>query len=167
MLKTPRHLRNEKGMATIEIIPILIVIAILINFALGFFGVIQTGILNSIAARNYAFETFRNRTNLMYFHDARPGDGGSSFKKYNSRVHGIASENRPTSGSVDSWATLRPIGFGMSPDSSSGADVHEPGGGDQRGIFGIQEGQRNDSILSAPVWLRPMYGICLNAKCSQ
>lgn len=167
MLKKPRHLRNEKGMATIELIPILVIIAILINFSLGFFGVIQTGILNSIAARNYAFETFRNRTNLMYFHDSRPGDSPSpSFKKYNSRVHGIASENRPTSGSVDSWSTLRPIGFGMSPDAGTGGDVHEPGG-DDRGIFGIQEGQRNDSILSAPVWIRPMYGICLNAKCTQ
>lgn len=169
MLKqTPRRLRDRKGMATIEMIPIMIVIAILINFALGFFGVIHTGILNSIAARNYAFETFRNRTNLMYFHDVRQiTTSDQHFKKYNSRVHGIASENRGSDNAA--IVTLRKIGFGMSPDPGTKTDqsVHEPGGGGDRGVFGIEEGVRNEDVDSAPVWVRPAYGICLNAKCSQ
>lgn len=165
MLKQKRRrLRNDKGFATIEMIPIMIVIALLLNFALGFWGVIQTGLLNSIAARNYAFETFRNRTNLLYFHDDR---GSGEFKKYNTRVHGIASESRPVGGSTDAVVTLRNIGYGKSPTPDGDLSVHEPGPGEDRGIFEIQHNVRNDSISSAPVWVRPMYGLCLNAKCSQ
>ncbi|MBX2987980.1 MAG: hypothetical protein KF802_08780 [Bdellovibrionaceae bacterium] len=162
MLKKLRPFRDQKGLATIEMIPIMIVIAILLNFALGFFGVIHTGILNSIAARNYAFETFRHRTNLLYFHDVR---GEGHYKTQNTRAHGIASENR-SGGDTQSVATTRPIGFGMNPESSGGQDVHESGS-NNRGIFSIVEGQRNQDISTSPVWLRPMYGICLNAKCSR
>lgn len=164
MLKRRRRLRSNKGFATIEMIPVMIVIALLLNFALGFWGVIQTGLLNSIAARNYAYETFRNRTNLLYFHDVR---ASGEYKKFNSRVHGIASESRPGSSSNEAVVTLRNIGYGMSPKPDGDASVHEPGPGEARGIFEIQHNVRNDSISSAPVWVRPMYGICFNAKCSQ
>lgn len=163
MLKSRRPRLNNKGLATIEMIPIMIVIAILLNFSLGFFGVIHTGILNSIAARNYAFETFRNRTNLVYFHDAR---GAGDFKAQNTRAHGIASETRAQS-DLRALATTRKIGFGMNPEDSGTAEDHEPGASVGRGIFGIIEGQRNEDVKTAPVWIRPMYGICLNAKCAQ
>lgn len=164
MLKIPRRLRNNKGLATIEMIPVMIVIAILMNFALGFFGIIQTGILNQIAARNYAFETFRHRTNLLYFHDLR---GSGDSKKYNARVHGIASESRGAA-AKNAQATTRPIGFGMNPDTEGSAEDHDAGnGGGNKGIFSIGEGVRNQDVKTAPVWIRPMYGICLNAKCSQ
>ena len=160
---------NQRGFATFEMIPIIVVIAILINFSLGFFGIIQTGILNSIASRNYTYETFRNRTNLMYFHDARdPNSSADNFRKHNTRVHGIASENRSGSDSRAAVVTLRPIGYHLSPSGERGdQSVHEPGPDENRGIFSIQEGARNDSIDSTPVWVRPMYGICLNAKCAQ
>jgi hypothetical protein len=161
MLKTPKRLRNQKGLATIEIIPIMIVIALLLNFALGFFGVIHTGILNSIAARNYTFETFRHRANLMYFHDVR---GNGHYKRYNARLHGIVSEVGG-GGRIRAFATERPIGFGMAPEDNSSVDVHEGGAG--RGIESIQAGLRNSDIDSSPVWVKPQYGICLNAKCSQ
>ena len=160
MLKKRSRLSNNKGLATIEMIPIMIVIALLINFSLGFFGIIHTGILNSIAARNYAFETFRNRTNLLYFHDVR---GGGNYKKYNSRVHGIASESRTANRAI---ASMRSIGFGMNPEDEGSQETHESGGVG-KGIFGITEGQRNEDVKTSPVWIRPMYGICLNAKCSQ
>lgn len=163
MLKR-RHLRNQKGLATLEMIPVMIVIAILINFALGFFGVIQTGILNSIAARNYAFETFRHRTNLMYFHDVRGEGTPHHYRRYNTRVHGIASEKRSDNRSV---ATTRPIGFGMNPEGQGSAQDHNPMSESDNGIFSIKERVRNEDISIAPVWVRPMYGICLNAKCEQ
>lgn len=164
MLKQRRDRRHEKGFATIEMIPIMVVIALLLNFSLGFYGVIQSALLNSIAARNYAFETFRNRTNLVYFHDVR-GDG--EFRKKNSRVHGIASEGRGSSDGTSAVVTLRRIGYGMNPEADQDMSVHEPGSTDEAGIFGIKEKVRNDSISAAPVWVRPMYGICLNAKCEQ
>lgn len=169
-IRVPRRWRDQKGLASIEMIPIMIVIAILLNFAIGFFGVIHTGILNSIAARNYAFETFRNRSNLTYFHDVRePNSSSNHFRRRNTRVHSIASEKRADSGSTNAIVTLRKIGFNLSPEPGTLNDrgVHEPGAGSDRGVFGIDEGTRNDSVDSAPVWVRPAYGICLNEKCSQ
>lgn len=163
-----RHLKNRKGLATLEIIPVMIVIALLINYSLGFFGIIHTGILNSIASRNYAFETFRNRTNILYFHDSPTRASGSQYSKFNTRMHGIASETRAsTTGSADAIVTVRPIGFGQSPTVTASDQDHNPSGGDERGIFAIREKVRNQDVDSAPVWVRPVYGICLNAKCKQ
>lgn len=164
MLKS-KHLRNRKGLATLEMIPVMIVIAILLNFSLGFFGVIQTGILNSIAARNYAFETFRHRTNLVYFRDMIGSD--ENYLELNTRVHAIASDRRPASSSV-SVATTRPIGFSMNPDAQGSSQDHNPlGAADNDGIFSIRERVRNEDISIAPVWIRPAYGICLNVRCEK
>ena len=54
-----QHLKNDHGMAVLEMIPIMIIVVLLLSFSFGFFGLIHTGILNSIGARNYAFETFK------------------------------------------------------------------------------------------------------------
>lgn len=164
MLKTSRFLRNRKGLATLEMIPVMVVIALMLNFSLGFFGVIHTGILNSMAARNYTFETFRNRTNLVYFHDIR-GTAGANTQRHNTRVHSIISDLKGTSTSstVIAYATSRPIGFGQSPEDGSVDDHDSTSAG--RGVSSVSEGQRNKDVSTAPVWVRPMYGICLNAKC--
>ncbi len=56
-------------MATIEMLPMMFIFIFLFSYTLGAFGIIHTGIKNSISARAYAFETFRNRSNLVYFRD--------------------------------------------------------------------------------------------------
>lgn len=164
MLKKSRRplLKNEDGLASLEVIPVMIVIAVLINFSLGFFGAIHTGILTQIAARNYAFETFRHRSSLMYFHDSR-GEA-SSFAGYNSRAHSIASDKRGAS-SKAAIATLRPIGFGYSPDERDGGNQVHEGGGNGVNIMSIAEGVRNENIDASPIWIRPVYGICLTMLC--
>ena len=161
-------------MAVLEIIPILIIVALLLNFSLGFFGVIQTGILNAIAARNYAFETFRHQSNLTYF--VREGVGQeniSNFKRYGFRFHSIASEFRPASN--ETWiATSRSIAFvrpfgGVDDDDkvlalqgnmrNTEIDLHN------HKIFTIRDDGSRTLIGAAPVWVRPMYGICIRASC--
>src|SRR5690606_25429703 len=106
MLK-PKALQNEKGMAILEIIPISIICVLLLSFSFGFFGVIHTGILNSIAARNYAFETFNHRTDLSYFRSNMKDFNSTELKlryyvPWNFRTHSIASENRPAN-TDDLW----------------------------------------------------------------
>jgi len=94
MLNNRSVLYDERGMAVFEIIPILVIFVVLINFSLGFFGIVHSGILSSIAARNYAFETFRNRANLNYFRDEDMGDElkYSFMTLFKSRFHDVISE---------------------------------------------------------------------------
>lgn len=159
---TNQFVTNQKGMAVLEMIPILIVIVILLNFSYGFFGVIHTGILNSIAAKNYAFETFRNRSNLWYFR-VKPDKDNHNYYGWNQRLHGIASDSRPSSSSA-AIATERSIsfmsGFGGPDNLGRTPASHES-------VFSIKDdGTRfNGKSGVNPVWIRPAYGICLNAKC--
>ncbi len=163
-LSTNRRSLGNKGLAAIEIIPVIIVIALIANFSLGFFGIIQTGILTQIAARNYTYETFRHRTNLLYFHDVRDGNGALSFEKFGFRLHGIASDKREGSDRAP-VATIRRLSFGKEIEAAGTAGERNAVGSLESGIFTIKEKVRNENIAVSPVWIRPVYGICLNSKC--
>lgn len=164
MLKIKRG--KQKGISSIEIIPVLLVFALLINFSLGFFGVIHSGILNSIAARNYAFETFRNRSNLNRFRDDLSGTENITFNHINYRFHGIIAEKAPPS-STEFYATARAIRFTdentfvadetQFQDHSPVVQIRDPGAASD--VYTGTDGGLNT------VWLRTTYGICLNVKC--
>lgn len=176
MLKqSPRKLKKQKGMASIEMVPILLLFAMLFNFTLGFFGVIHTGILNSISARNYAFETFRNRTNLTYLRDSDTRTAteeiDARYTKVGYRFHGIISE---TNNATDWIATQRPIRF---TDTNVGLDEPLGDANDHRTLVrNIQStGKVSDTFTGKteeegksgvnPVWLQTLYGICMNSRC--
>lgn len=165
MLKNPKLINNNSGMAIFEMIPILIIIVILLNFSYGFFGVIHTGILNSIAARNYAFETFRNRSSLWYFREYKiPGGKSFPYHNLNSRFHAIASDKRAQDSDA-AVASEREIafgtGFGQSDRVGESLSIHN------REIASIKDdGTRFKGKEGVnPVWIRPAYGICLNSVC--
>lgn len=172
-------LKSEDGMASIEIVPILLLFALLFNFTLGFFGVIHAGILNNIAARNYAFETFRNRPNLTYLRDVQP-QGRTLAKEIESRYtrtgfrfHGIVSEVNP---GLQWVATRRPIKF---TDVQAGGVAETQGVSDEHMtlVRNIQSnGKVSDTFTGKtpdegrsgvnPVWLQQLYGICLSSGCT-
>ena len=169
-------LRNEKGMAIIEIIPIIIVVAILINFSIGFFGVVHTGILNNIAARNYTFETFRNRSDLTYH--IRTAGGKITYRKNESRFSGIVSEKQSVTSGW--WATTRQLAFvsnfgGTNNDGVDLSKVGKVGGAEltahQQSIPGKRfiAGSRTDTsnIGVNSVWIKTVYGICLDSACGE
>lgn len=152
-----KKLKEQKGMAIMELIPIMIIIVLLFNFSLGFFGAIHTGILNQMAARNYAFETFRNRSNLMYFRE-----GGSEdvfYKDFGMRLHGTVTDN--TKAPKDRFvATARPIDFLAEMETTGSKEIHN------NQIYSVKDGKRfTDNSGVNPLWVRPQYGICLNTKC--
>lgn len=147
-------------MAVMELIPIMIIIIMLSNFSLGFFGAIHTGILNSMAARNYAFETFRHRSNLVYLREGVPVEDNVNFATQNIRFHAIVSDK--TKGDKSHFiATGRPIDFLAQLDATGSKDLHN------KQIYTILDGKRftdsNGGVT--PIWVRPQYGICLNSKC--
>lgn len=177
MLNEQRRLHlNARGISTIEIVPLLLLFALLINYSFGFFGVIHSGILNSIAARNYTLETFRNRTNLTYLRDenSRPitTEIESKYTKYYMRFHGITSEGN---NDTQQWvATRRPIRFTdlASPDVSTGTAEHNTlvrTIQSTKKVSDIFTGETADDAKNGlnPIWVQSLYGICLNADCKR
>ncbi len=157
-------LKNERGNAIIEIVPILAIFILLVNFSLGFFGLIHSGILNSIAARNYAFETFRNRSDLTYLRDALDGETTFTYKESQQRLHTIVAE---TVSENDTFiATRRPTQF-----VDKGGPEEELGQSERsaRLFERIQEGERASERGVEEgtnyAWIKSGYGICLTAKC--
>ncbi len=171
MLKSKKSslIKNEKGMAIFEMIPIIVVIVLLINFSLGFFGAVHTGIMNSISARNYAFSTFNHRANLTYFRSTRNAE--IHYKAYGMRFHGTRDE---AMNSGDNWtATKRKIAFfdfaGSQPEAGGSKGDHN---NQTKAICDYDSvnpakcaNPKNDKVNVSPVWIKTSYGICLKADC--
>jgi hypothetical protein len=164
------QIKNEKGMATIETLPLLFLFIFLMSYTLGGFGVVHSGIKNSIAARTYAFETFRNRSNLIYLRDAPDSGARNEFKQNGNRTHAIASEVRGDT-TTSFIVTERPLRVGMpsSPDGiknargGSSMQIHNDEIFAQNAVVG---GKRiNQRLEVNPVWVIVQYGICLNVNC--
>lgn len=160
MLKKQRKstIKNQKGMAVMEMIPLLLIIVLFVNFSLGFFGAIHTGILNSIASRNYTFETFRNRANLTYFKNT--GFDGTEYSKYGMRIHGTVTDK---DNDAKTWiGTARMIDFIESDNRA--AEITGTDSSAHGKTRGIPDG-RNTTVGVNPIWIKTSYGICLNASC--
>ena len=167
MLKTkqkPKFKSDERGIATIETLPLLFLFVFLFAYTLGAFGMIHTGIKQSISARAYAFETFRNRTSLVYFRDSTNGFM-MHFRDMGFRTHAIRSEN-DVSGSgqgAEFRAPERPIRIGMTSEiEGRESNVHVdkvPASED------LNPGKRNEKVEVNPVWVINQYGMCMTAKC--
>ncbi|MFN7727830.1 MAG: hypothetical protein ACK5P7_01600 [Bdellovibrio sp.] len=176
-LSQKSRLSSQRGIATIELVPVILMFAMMFNFTLGFFGVIHSGILNSIAARNYTFETFRNRANLNYLRDIDPTSDTmkSNYSKVQYRFHGIITEGRGEE-LQDKWpVTRRPIKFtdlknGVeNVGSSSDHKQLVRQVADTGKVSDIFTGKTPDEGRSgvSPVWIQVLYGICLNSKCTK
>ena len=175
MLKLKNRKKSEEGMALIEAIPVLFMMVMLFNFSLGFFGAIHSGILNSIGAYNYTIETFRFRSNLMYF---RPGVERANYKISLNRVHGVVKDGSEQAASEAKgvWpVTVREITFNYDK------------GNNQRNLANASESDRNyagrtfasniwyavsnyspqqgNSIQTPRIWIKTVYGICVTADC--
>ena len=63
---------NQKGIAMVEMLPLLAVFVLLFGLLFGFWSSIHSGTLHSISARRYAFEVINNRTHFIYHRDSSP-----------------------------------------------------------------------------------------------
>lgn len=176
MLK-PTCLLNKKGMAVLELVPIMFVYMLLINFSLGFFGVIHSGILHNIAARNYTFETFAHRANLVYHirPDTSIALSQNNYEQRGYRYSGIVIEN---DNSGNRWiAPARPIAFTsqFGGTDNEGVNLGARGPGSVTGetqihntdVRNMNEDLRNDNVAVKSVWIKSIYGICMTATCGE
>lgn len=168
-----RRSADERGLAIIEAIPILILFVILFGYAYGLFGVIHSGTLHSIAARNYAFETFRNRADLTIFRvDGTPP--GEHYSLVGARFHAVRNENYKGA-AAEFIPSERPIAKGLGDRAPTGVgrsnkSYHNEylfaqydsmyANGSPTGVL-----RTRDKVEVAPVWLQIGYGICLNIRC--
>ena len=156
-----KHYRIQKGMASMEAMASIVLYLAFLSFSLGFFGVVHSGIMNSLAARTYAFDTFNNRTYLKYHRDKDSGGSLHSHKENGFRVHTIVTEGSG-SNNENFIVTERRIAFaGMHDEKGKGNNLH----------LEMTEEARDNSEIDLkkysfnPVWIKAAYGICLNARC--
>ena len=160
-MKTPtkkQFKKSERGMATVEAIPLLVIFIIFVAYGMGFFGQIHTAILGSIAARTFAFETFRNRTNLTYYRDTDAVP--QHFEEHEIRYHGIQPEENVDTKFGFFTGTSRPIAIGI-PLQTEKVSVED------HNVKIYQLEARNQKVSMSPVWVKTAYGICLRASCGQ
>jgi len=160
LLKTKeKTLKNQKGMATIETIPLLVIFVLLMAYALGMWGSIHTGILYSIASRTYALETFRHRTDLTYFRENKSGlTTPMHMDEHQMRFHGIAAPNATID--QDWTATERSITRGMASKEVQAKQVDH-----NQNIFNLETRNAEGGVEVNPIWVMVGYGICLNTAC--
>ena len=167
--------RSERGMAILESIPALFMLIVIFNFALGFFGAIHSGILNSIASYNYTMETFRFRSNLMYF---RPGSSKDNYSTAMNRVHGVVADGVKTEDTKRAkWpATVRPIAINSAivsirSQEAEGIDRRLASKGQRGNIWTADSNyapeSKDESPFTPEIWIKTVYGICLNADCKK
>ena len=152
---TSQKLTSQKGFASIEAILSITIFLIMLSFSLGFFGIVHSGIVNSIAARNYAFDTFNNRTYLTYHRDTH----GTLISNHENgfRLHLITAED--DNKKADFIVTERRIApFGPYKTTEKK--------GDHRKMVDDAKNNNDDEPYGFdPVWIKAGYGICLNASC--
>ncbi len=159
MMRNIKVLKSEEGMATIETIPLLIIFVLFVSYGVGAFGIIHTGILHSIAARSYAFETFRHRTNLVYFRDTSTSAAKGEYYVGGTRVHGIQSE---TAGDSDKYILVTERSISKGPME---LNVENREDGFHRNLASVAGSNQRVGRGVHPAWIKVQYGICLNSEC--
>lgn len=156
-LKETKQTLNNKGFASIEAVAMLFILVSILNYTLGTFGAIHTGILNSISARAYMFEIMDHRADLNYLRSHPIADPGAKpFRTLGFRFVGISSEfqNEPVF-----RATARNVNFmEHDPGDSSGSPL------EHAKIQELNLGERLSTGVDN-VWVKTVYGICLTATC--
>lgn len=156
MKKDKKRLKDdERGMAMIETLPLLVIFVVLISYGLGLWGTVHTAILHSIAARTFSFEAFRNRTNVTYYRD--DSTNILSYELEQVRFHAVNTDQGPND---RFYATQRPIAIGREVERSEASSVDH----NQR-IYEIPQRNREGGVEVSPAWIMVGYGMCLVANC--
>lgn len=160
MLKKKKSsIRNQKGIVILETIPLIVVFISLLTYGVAMWASIHTSVLYSIAARTYSFETFRNRSSLVYFRESGSGlDLIQTYESIGYRFHGIRA---PEGDGVTFAASKFPLS--LSRDISSQTQNKRSS---QNKIYNLEGRNREGlGINASPIWVTVGYGMCMNPYC--
>lgn len=153
-------IRNERGMAIVETVPLLVIFVVLLSFAMGFWGLIHTASLHSIAARTYSFEAFRQRTQITYHREDGTGVNPATAINFQDKGWRYQAVNHERDQRSKFVATTRPIALGRAIANSDTTEATH-----NQDIYDIVTGTRNEKTSSNPAWVMVGYGICMNQTC--
>ena len=140
-------LKNQKGVAVVEMLFMLWIFIILYGLTFGFWTAIHSGILNSIAARHYAFSVLNNRTHFEYHRD-NTSDGNKSYFKKGDVGFRLFAVVKYQEGEPDFIKVKKDLNL-FNKDQLK-----------------IKQSSGNEKKAS-PIHLKQAYGICFNAECSR
>jgi hypothetical protein len=163
MLNMNTHIKSNKGMAMIEVLPLLMIFVFLLGFGIGFFEFVHTAIMNSMSARTYAFETFDNRSDVTLFRDVK-SDHYTSFTKVGNRFHSTQSELHLNETGNGLYATSREI-LAFRRDDRDRVLANVTVEDHNTKIYEIGARNRKGGVEASPAWVMVGYGICVNAQC--
>ncbi len=173
-------LKNERGIALFEMLPLLVVFTTLVGLTVGLWGAVHSGVLQSIAARHYAFEVINNRPHFEYHRDFELGITSSSPLIYNSSkfakkgdYHGNTQARlfiiKADASVPDKEPYVTHRGINFFEEIKRGYDE------DPKGIIPVQKSTLSPSFHKNsikggldpvnPLWIMVGYGICLNCYC--
>ena len=136
-------LKSQKGVAVVEMLPLLAVFILLFGLTFGFWTAIHSGILQSIAARHYAFEVINNRTHFVYHRDNNePTSAKQYYRKNGHRFFAVVEKQT-------SILKLQPREKELSLFNNN--------------PMGIPKARQADKVN--PIWLKMGYGICIDFEC--
>lgn len=156
--RTIENNEGEAGFSLVETLPLIMVMAGLLGFLFGLWGMVHKNILASIAARNYAFETFANRSNLIYFSDMRGVKDSYEFTGL--RFHGYGDNS---GGGISAFTT--PYRFPAQENVNEPDDLHRQKIWSQALI--PDQGEAQDGSGTKKPWILIGYGICLSSNCKE
>ena len=162
---------NQRGIALLEVIPIMLIMFLLLGVTLGSWGVVHTAITYSISARHFNFYIFNNRSDLSYLRDCCTQDWGQDI----SRHFLLKAENGAPSGArfslinsfpADDNNQYAPNRFANFNNRTSEYRSRDKFIEDRHGeVYSLVPEARNKQSKADPVWIMVGYGICLNAHC--
>ncbi len=166
---------SQKGMASIEVIPFLVITFIMLGYGLGFFGVVHTAIVGSMSARAYAFETLRNRAHPWTLRDVS-GAAGFQYYQLKNRLHGVSLNPAVSGGNSggQGWSafrreiTFQGFPFAASQINAQEKDIHDKISGTDLLSQTKTADERREAARgyqANPVWIKIKYGLCLTPSC--
>lgn len=152
----PEKLKEEKGFAAVEGVVFLLALVVMAVYAIDYYTAIQTGILGSIQARAYLFETLRHRPSADYLRYDRSSDVRFSNANENyERLHMVNDEDYPP----DNTNQIPAVGRVITASDESFRNKGQLGAPNQLGF--------SENNKTSTLFIKSGYGICTDSQCPE
>ncbi len=142
--------KSESGFALLEAVAFLFIFIVLTVYTIDFFTAIHTGIVNSIAARTYLFETLQHRSDITLLRQGPPErDKNPSYVNEHYRFHAVVDEEQNPDDTDSNPSAGRTL---TQADSTLPHEVND-----------LKFNSKKNKTAS--IYIKTGYGICIDAKC--